>query len=165
MVFRYLTIFLALLILFNGVALDYILIFATPKIEIHQQLSDVSEREELEYPCQAHSCGCTKESCLISCCCYDNHEEFYKLKAIQKSKNSSLVLKKSLKLSQVYSQQTSIIKSMICKHEKLKENDRILFNKDMMISSRFCQVVLDAKEKFFTIKSICSYSKMKTQIT
>ena len=132
MILRGLSILFSLLLLLNSIAIDFVTIFAPTKAEVLKEIRENHEGQKLEYPCQFDSCGCTKETCLTDCCCKSNHEVFKGLKESQACHQSEVAL---IPTSEKFiDPPQSVVRKMICKQNKLKENDQILLKRDLFIA-------------------------------
>jgi hypothetical protein len=130
MMLRALSLFISFLLIFNSLVLELVPIFAPTKSEVLRHFKEHGSDQALEYACQFHNCGCTKETCKISCCCKTNHEVFDEMIKAKEAKchedsNCSNGSKKEIE-----SKPTNIIQSMICKQVKLKEYDKLVLKRE-----------------------------------
>lgn len=162
MSFRFVAIILSALLLLNAIAVDVINIFAPTKKEIRMQMK---EGTILEFPCQFHDCGCTKETCFVNCCCKDNHEVFEELKKKENSccekpvqKSASVQLQKRSKIS--------IVSKMICKKSIPPKNESILLKKELFSLTKTIKENFYFKDKVILIEynQFCNFIKTQTTI-
>lgn len=126
----YVIIFISFLFLFNSMAIEIVAIFIPNKTEIVKTLNQNSETQELEYACQFHDCGCTKESCKISCCCKINHEAFDEVKENKKLIEKGKSLSTPENAVSTKTKSINLIQLLICKKDKIKEYGITLSKKE-----------------------------------
>ncbi len=160
MIIRFVAIFLSIILLLNSIAVDLIFVFAPTKQEIRLQMK---EGVTLEFPCQFHNCGCSKETCFINCCCKVNHEVFEEIKEKEESCCDSPT-QKTTKDKEQKSAKVSIIKKMICQKTIPPKNESILLKKEVFSLTKIIQENYQLKDKVILIEfnHICNFIKTQT---
>ena len=156
--------FLSVLLLLNSIAIDYLLIsFYPSKNEVEKQFKEHVVSQVLEYPCQFDDCGCTKESCLTACCCKVNHEVFGEL-ASSKVDSSNILGQPTSIVEVVIKKPISFIKHLICKKDKLKDNEQIMQKREPFILVKTHLAILSNVKEFVVIVLACAYMGIQTQV-
>lgn len=163
MLIRVLSLFISFLLLFNSIAIDLVLNFAPTKSEVLIQFRENNNSQNLEFACQFHNCGCTKETCKISCCCKTNHEVFNEIKKNQEPschEDTSCNMNSNVEIK---AKPINIIQKMICKQDQIKKQDKLVLKREpfLLVKGKLITVSL-RNQAIFSIDSF-AYQGIATQ--
>lgn len=118
--------------------------------------------EELEYPCQGHSCGCTRETCFSDCCCADMHESFDEKKT-EKQVSVKEFAENSQALELPMFRPVSFLKNMICKQNATKKNEFLSPKKEISVRKENKEPLIISKAIFINCNYVMYFEHLKTQ--